>query len=525
MVDLTKLSKQDLLVELAALHNREQALKQHQQCLEAVVENALDAIMLANDQAKYVEVNAAACELLGYSRTELLHLHMWDLTPVPNYEQRQELWQSFLANGQRGGEYSLIRKDGRCIEVEYRTTANILPGLHLSALRDITDYKRITKAFQASEPLRISQALLDSVLSSSLDGISVLKAIRNEEGQIVDFEWVLINPRAETIIGRTADMLIGRRVLSELGPIKLFEAYARVVETGEPLHTEVFFELGPISSWIDVVAVKLEDGVAITFRDITRQKEAQQAVQQLNEALTSHARELATANRELHEFSYLISHDLRAPLRAINGFAQIISRRYQADLNEEARHYLNNILEAGSRMERLIDDLLIYSRLGRPLVQIEPVDLKSVLDRAAGTFATQIQELRAVLIVPEETTLVLGDRSLLERIFTNLFDNALKYHRPGIPPVVEVMVQVEDKMAMVSVHDNGIGISREHQEDIFDVFHRLHPPEAYPGTGIGLAIIRKSVQLMRGEVSIESTPGEGSVFRVKLPLTPEKQYN
>jgi signal transduction histidine kinase len=87
------------------------------------------------------------------------------------------------------------------------------------------------------------------------------------------------------------------------------------------------------------------------------------------------------------------------------------------------------------------------------------------------------------------------------------------------------MVQVEDKMAMVSVHDNGIGISREHQEDIFDVFHRLHPPEAYPGTGIGLAIIRKSVQLMRGEVSIESTPGEGSVFRVKLPLTPEKQYN
>jgi signal transduction histidine kinase len=423
MVDLTKFSKQELLVEIATLHNKEQTLKQNQQRLQLVI-------------------------------------------------------------------------DG--VEEELR---------------------------QANEQLRASQVLLNSVLTNALDGITVLKAIRDDEKRIIDFEWQLVNPQAETIIGLNAGQLIGKRVLEALGPIKLFNDYVRVVEMGMPLQTEAFYEFNDIQRWVDVVAVKLDDGLAVTFRDISEQRKAQQAIQQLNEALSAHARELTAANQELREFSYSISHDLRAPLRAINGFAQIIDRRYRAELNEETRHYLDNILEAGNRMDQLIDDLLAYSRLGRTITQMEQVDVGLVLNRAAETFTTRIQELGAELKLPEETSHIQGDRSLLERVFVNLFDNALKYQRPELPPRIEVAVRVEGDSAVVSVQDNGIGIPKEHQEEIFDVFHRLHPPEAYPGTGIGLAIIRKSLQLMQGTVSIDSTPGQGSVFHIKLPLADKKRYN
>jgi len=248
-------------------------------------------------------------------------------------------------------------------------------------------------------------------------------------------------------------------------------------------------------------------------------------LRQLNEALSAQARELTAANRELQEFSSSISHDLRAPLRAINGFAQIISQRYGDELNDEARHYLNNILEAGRRMERLIDDLLTYSRLGRTITQMEPVDLSLVLNRAAEIFSSQIQELGAKLELPEETPAIQGNHSLLERVFINLFDNGLKYRRPEILPRIQVTVHLEGDSAVVSVQDNGIGIPKEHQAEVFDVFHRLHPPEAYPGTGIGLAITRKSLQLMRGTVSVDSTPDLGSVFHIKLPLADKKRYN
>jgi signal transduction histidine kinase len=256
-----------------------------------------------------------------------------------------------------------------------------------------------------------------------------------------------------------------------------------------------------------------------------REQRLKQSIQQLNETLSAQARELTAANRELHELSYAISHDLRAPLRAVNGFAQIIDRRYRDELNDEARHYLNNILEASSRMEQLIDDLLTYSRLGRTITQMEPVDLGWVLNRAAETFSSPIQALGGELKLPEATPEIQGQPSLLERVFVNLFDNGLKYRRPAIPPRIEVAVRQEGDLAVVSVQDNGIGIPKEHQADIFDVFHRLHPPEAYPGTGIGLAIIRKSLELMGGAVSVDSTPGEGSVFHIKLPLADKKRYN
>lgn len=226
--------------------------------------------------------------------------------------------------------------------------------------------------------------------------------------------------------------------------------------------------------------------------------------------------QLSAVNKELESFSYSVSHDLRAPLRAVSGFAEIIARRHRTSLNEEGQHYFDNIVQASERMGHLIDDLLNYSRLGRAGVRLEPVSLADALTNIAQDLKGHLDELHGTISITEGLPDVTGDRTLLSQIFTNLLENAVAYRKADVPPQVEVTYQIEGKQVIVKVRDNGIGIPAEHQEKIFNIFQRLHSDDDYPGTGIGLATVRKSVELLGGSVGVESKAGEGSTFFVKL---------
>ncbi|HWA37835.1 MAG TPA: ATP-binding protein [Burkholderiales bacterium] len=241
------------------------------------------------------------------------------------------------------------------------------------------------------------------------------------------------------------------------------------------------------------------------------------AVQQELEArVAQRTSELADAVRNLEAFSYSVSHDLRTPLRAISGFAQILARRHRACLDEEGRHYLDNIVRASEQMGRLIEDLLNYSRLGRQVIRLERVDLAAVLNGLAHDFAPRLQSLGARLELPPAPLPVRGDPTLLMQIFLNLIENALTYRRPDVPAVVEVSAAIESDAITVCVADNGIGIAPEHHETIFGVFQRLHSQDEYPGTGIGLATVKRSVEMLGGNVRVESGKGTGSRFFVRL---------
>lgn len=257
--------------------------------------------------------------------------------------------------------------------------------------------------------------------------------------------------------------------------------------------------------------------VALRTRSLRR---ANEEILRLNADLEARVQErtaeLAAANEDLKSFSYSVSHDLRAPLRAVSGFSQILARRHRQDLNEDGQHYLDNIVQASERMGHLIEDLLTYSRLGRKSVDCEPVPAAQVAESLATEFGQRLAESGGLFEVAHDLPIVMGDRTLLAQILTNLLDNAVTYRRAEVPPWVVVDWRGEGDNVVLYVRDNGIGIPEEYQDKIFNVFQRLHSEDEYPGTGIGLANVKKCAEMMGGEVWVESVVGEGSTFYVRL---------
>lgn len=261
-------------------------------------------------------------------------------------------------------------------------------------------------------------------------------------------------------------------------------------------------------------------GVLGTFEDISARRFAEEEIKKLNQTLEERVArrtaQLEAINNELESFSYSISHDLRAPLRAISGFSQILSTRHRKTLNDQGRQYMDYIVEASLRMEQLINDLLDYSRLGRKSLDIRPVKLSKIINNVHSDFKKKLEEIGAKFIIDKELPEVPGDESLFRQIFSNLIDNAITYRRKEVQLEIKIEYEPKEKGYMLKITDNGIGIPKEHWEKIFNVFQRLHSEDVYPGTGIGLATVRKALNILQGTVGVESVVGEGSSFIIYL---------
>lgn len=256
--------------------------------------------------------------------------------------------------------------------------------------------------------------------------------------------------------------------------------------------------------------------------EIAEGARAEAEIRRLNEELDLRVVELEAANKDLEGFSYSISHDLRAPLRAISGFATILARRYRDGLDETGRHYVDTIVDSSDHMGVLIEELLDYSRMGRRSIRAERVPLGPLVTRLRATFGDRIAATGATLEVVEPLATPVADPTLLERILSNLVDNALTYHRSDVAARVTLSATRRGRTVALAVADNGIGIPPEYRERIFEVFVRLHTDEEYPGTGIGLSIVRKAAGLMGSDVTVESTEGVGSTFNLELPAAQKR---
>jgi signal transduction histidine kinase/FixJ family two-component response regulator len=222
-------------------------------------------------------------------------------------------------------------------------------------------------------------------------------------------------------------------------------------------------------------------------------------------------------NVELESFSYSISHDLRTPLRSIQSFAQILLEDYADRLDASARDCAQRIVAAARRMDALTEDLLAYSRVSRAAVELKAVSLEAVVDDVLTQLEAEIQGKEALVTVERPLPQVMGQYTTLVQVVTNLLTNGLKFVAPGVRPQVRIRTEERAGWVRLWVRDNGIGIAPQYRERIFGRFERLHGLETYPGTGIGLAIVRKGMERMGGRVDVESAPDQGSAFWLELP--------
>ncbi len=229
--------------------------------------------------------------------------------------------------------------------------------------------------------------------------------------------------------------------------------------------------------------------------------------------------DLARSNADLEQFAYVASHDLREPLRQVASYVNLLERRYTDGLDDMAREFIGYARDGATRMDRMVIDLLEYSRIGRKRIS-GPVDLTAVLEAALANLGLSVAETGARVSVPLRLPSVLGDDSELTRLFQNLIGNALKYRHPDRAPEVRIAAQHRGAVAEIAVADNGIGMDPEQSERIFAIFQRLHTREHYDGTGIGLAVCRKIVEHHGGRIWVDTEAGRGSTFRLTLPLAP-----
>lgn len=496
------------------------ALREREEIYSAIVNQAADGIVLIDmGSGRFVEFNDAACGVLGYTRDEFAQLTFPDIF-LGSAEDLQRLGQAVL--DAPGGLRIDVRhrcRDGSVREVHAsERIIRLREKAYCAAIwRDITDERRAAAALRESEHrLReLAESLPQLVWTCAPDG---------------DCDY--IGPQWVAYTGLSAAAQLGARWLEQVHPEEraaVAAAWADSTACGRALDAE--FRLRGRDGeyrWFYARAVPLRDVDGRitkwfgTGTDVTGRRAAEQKLQALNVELEERVKErtaqLAAANEELETFAYSVSHDLKAPLRGIDGYGKLLLQDYGEKLGEEGREFIGNVRRATLQMHSLIDDLLAYSRIERQHLTFDELEIEAVVQLALkerrGELAAREVELK--LALPRRLS-AKADLDGLLIVLRNLIENAIKFTRDARPPRIEIGGREHPHTVELWVRDNGIGFDMKFQERIFEIFQRLQRAEEYPGTGVGLALVRRALARMGGRVWCESSPGCGATFFVELP--------
>jgi len=303
------------------------------------------------------------------------------------------------------------------------------------------------------------------------------------------------------------DRLVSRPVVELAEQVREVAAgdYERHIESGGSP------ELAKLADDVDGMRQKI-------VAELAEVREARGQIEWVNEQLKAQAEELTRSNRDLEQFAYVASHDLQEPLRKVASFCQLLQRRYSGQLDERADQYIAFAVDGAQRMQRLINDLLAFSRIGRITAGFTEVDLGRVLTEVSSQLEARAGEEAEISWADLPT--VEGEEPLITTLFVNLIGNSLKFRRPEVPPVVRISARRDGDEWAINVRDNGIGIEAEFADKVFVIFQRLHARDAYEGTGIGLAIVKKIVEYHGGRIWLDLDVEEGTSINFTLPVLP-----
>ena len=498
--------------DISVRKNAETHLAQMEGRYRGLLEAAPDAMVVVNTAGEIVLLNVQAEKQLGYSRDELVGQKVTNVIPEGFAERliADDLRPAADALAQQIGtgiELIARRKDGTefPIEIMLSPLESAEGILVTAAIRDITKRK------DAETHLAQMEGRYRGLLEAAPDAMVVV----NKAGEIV-----LLNVQAENQFGYHRDELVGQK-MTNIVPEGFAErliadalrssedALAQQIGTGIELtgrrknRSEFPIEmmLSPLDS---------AEGILVTaaIRDISKRKIAEAD-------LLHKVEELNRSNVELGQFAYIASHDLQEPLRMVASYTQLLSRRYKGKLDSDADEFIAFAVDGAGRMQRLIQDLLAFSRVGTKGKDLLETSSEEALQQALINLRGAIQESGA-LVTHDPLPSVLADEMQLVQLFQNLIGNAIKYQNPGVPKVHISATKNGGKQWTFAVKDNGLGIDPQYFERIFGMFQRLHKREEFAGTGIGLAICKKIVERHGGSISVESQPGEGSTFSFAL---------
>ncbi|NDQ55531.1 MAG: PAS domain S-box protein [Acidipila sp.] len=521
---LSPLQSAEGILVTAAIRNisvrkkAEKHLAQMEGRYRGLLEAAPDAMVVVNQGGEIVLLNVQAEKQFGYRRDELVGQKVKNIIPEGFAER-------IIADGTRSAADALAQQIGTGIELygrrrdgtEFPIEIMLSPLENAEGTLVTAAIRNISVRKEAEKHLAQMEGRYRGLLEAAPDAMVVV----NQGGEIV-----LLNVQAEKQFGYRRDELVGQKVTNIIPEgfaeriiadalRSTADALAQQIGTGIELTAR---RKDGTEFPIEIMLSPLEnaEGTLVTaaIRDITARKAAEAD-------LLDKVQELNRSNEELGQFAYIASHDLQEPLRMVASYTQLLSRRYKGKLDSNADEFIAFAVDGAGRMQRLIQDLLSYSRVstkGQDLLEISSEDaFQQALINLRGAIADS-----GAVVTHDPLPAVLADEMQLTQLFQNLVGNAIKYQSPGVPRVHVSAARNAGKKWLFSVKDNGLGIAPQYFDRIFGMFQRLHKREEFAGTGIGLAICKKIVERHGGSISVESEPGKGSTFSFAL-TAPERK--